>query len=205
MADHASLNPAAVSAMLTTTAFPPATGRVSERLAFETVAAQDTIRAGTQVAEPLARCAVNLYQVADRLSPVNIGASLIDNGPSERIEQLSSITQCEHSPPRDNPDWASYKGDSRFFHCGYETYVENRQPMPENPIAECVYDYNGRLVDADHEYPSCRGTPNQYASEDVIEHTCNDSGGILKQGAPAAAESLKKTIISALQRLIGRG
>jgi hypothetical protein len=89
------------------------------------------------------------------------------------------------------PGWVPYVGDTLIFHCGYRTMLEDRQPTPDDPIQECVYDDNGRLVDKDHAYADCRGTPDQYyAKNDKIRHALLDSGGIWHAGGPAFRESM---------------
>ncbi|QTA83454.1 YD repeat-containing protein, DUF4382 [Desulfonema limicola] len=97
---------------------------------------------------------------------------------------------CPTSPPSENDtDWIEYKGNPSFFHCGYDGYLENRTPVPEDPIAECFYDENNTLVDNNHEYSGCKGTPDQYPAEDWLNHTINDDGGIRKSGGEAFVES----------------
>jgi hypothetical protein len=82
--------------------------------------------------------------------------------------------------------WQRYHGNSSVFHCGYRGILENRIPTPDDPQNECFYDHSGALVDENHQYSGCRGTPNQYDSADSpVSHTVRDSGGILQAGAPA--------------------
>jgi hypothetical protein len=82
--------------------------------------------------------------------------------------------------------WQRYHGDSSVFHCGFRGILEERIPTPEDPQNECFYDLSGVLVDQNHPYAGCGGTPNQYDSDDSpIFHTVRDSGGILHAGAPA--------------------
>ncbi|SRR6266436_5089157 len=50
---------------------------------------------------------------------------------------------CPAAPPFGAPNWKPYVGNPWFFHCGYDTYLENRNPTPEDPIAECVYSLPG--------------------------------------------------------------
>ncbi|MGH6892718.1 MAG: hypothetical protein ACREEP_10700, partial [Dongiaceae bacterium] len=54
---------------------------------------------------------------------------------------------CPASPPRGARGWRSYGdiGDPDWFHCGYEGYLEDRDPSPDWPVAECFYDEEGRL------------------------------------------------------------
>jgi RHS repeat-associated protein len=98
--------------------------------------------------------------------------------------------QCPSSPPSSNDtEWIEYKGNPFVFHCGYDGYLENRYPLPEDPIAECFYDEHNTLVDDNHEYSGCKGTPDQYPAEDWWNHTVNDDGGIRKSGGEAFVES----------------
>jgi hypothetical protein len=50
--------------------------------------------------------------------------------------------QCPQHPPRGAQGWRSYAetGDPTWFHCGYEGYLEDREPSPEHPVAECFYE-----------------------------------------------------------------
>ena len=100
---------------------------------------------------------------------------------------------CPPHPPRGAQGWQSYNetGNPDWFHCGYEGYLEDREPSPEHPVAECFYDERGRLVDEGHAYAGCKGTPNSYPATDVWDHAVNDPGGIRKQGIPAAWESFR--------------
>jgi len=68
---------------------------------------------------------------------------------------------------------------SALFHCGYDGIKENRAPTGRDdiPQQECFYDEDGNLVDENHEYAMCGGTPNQYdADANPIAHTFPDSG-----------------------------
>lgn len=60
------------------------------------------------------------------------------------------------------------------------------QTPPKN---ECFYTHTGNLVDENHKFPGCRGTPNQYGKDSPFSHTFLDTGGILKQGWDAFRES----------------
>jgi hypothetical protein len=101
--------------------------------------------------------------------------------------------QCSQRPPRGVQGWRSYTetGNPDWFHCGYEGYLEDREPRPEHPVAECFYDEHGRLVDERHPYAGCKGTPDSYPATDVWGHAVNDPGGILSNGIPAAWESFR--------------
>ncbi|MBN8631582.1 MAG: RHS repeat-associated core domain-containing protein [Rhodobacterales bacterium] len=98
------------------------------------------------------------------------------------------LAVCPIIPPVGDPNWEPYYGDPYWFHCGFDGYLEKRSPTPENPIAECFYD-NGRLVDGNHPYPSCGGTPDQYGKDSPFSHTFRDSGGIMSEGWGAFHES----------------
>lgn len=96
------------------------------------------------------------------------------------------------SPP---PGWQGYDGDPRFFHCGYEGIKETTTPNPKTGRLqnECFYDESGTLVDENHPYAGCRGTPNEYdAATDPFAHTTQDSGGIFQAGPQGLTTSAKK-------------
>jgi hypothetical protein len=99
--------------------------------------------------------------------------------------------QCPRRPPRGARGWRSYSenGDPRWFHCGYEGYLEDRDPSPEHPVAECFYDEQGRLVDEGHPYAGCEGTADSYPATSAWDHTVNDPGGIASKGWGAFWES----------------
>jgi RHS repeat-associated protein len=102
---------------------------------------------------------------------------------------------CPSKPPRNNSDWRLYPSESgrETFHCGYEGYLARVPPTPENPMNECFYDENDNLVDDNHPYAGCQGTPDQYDGHgsllDKIMHTGPDSGGIWNKGWEAYKES----------------
>lgn len=96
--------------------------------------------------------------------------------------------QCPPTPPRNQSEWRPYVGDPDTFHCGFEGYLENRDPSPSWPIGECFYDEQGRLVDEKHPYPGCRGTPDSYGADD-LRHFWPDPGGIASEGWGAHKES----------------
>jgi hypothetical protein len=91
--------------------------------------------------------------------------------------------------------WQSYHGDPSWFHCGFRGILENRTPTPNDPQNECFYDHSGNLVDENHPYAGCRGTPNQYDSaQHPVDHTFSDSGGIWQAGGPAFMTSRVYTL-----------
>ena len=101
---------------------------------------------------------------------------------------------CPKIPTRNNPDWKPYSGDSSVFHCGYEGFLEaNIIPSYQRKMNKCFYDEKGILVDKNHKYSKCGGTPNSFDSEantlDAILHGTVDPGGILFEGIPAFKES----------------
>jgi len=71
----------------------------------------------------------------------------------------SACTNCNKSDK-----WRKYGGDSNLYHCGFDGYLENRIPNTKNkaPTNECFYDHSGKLVDNNHKYKGCRGTPDDY-------------------------------------------
>ena len=98
------------------------------------------------------------------------------------------------------PGWKDYFGASSVFHCGFRTILEDRMPIPDDPMNECVYDHSGRLVTEYHPYSGCRGTPDQYDSKSSpIRHAIIDSGGIVRAGAPALGSSVLHAIGSPFQ------
>lgn len=108
-------------------------------------------------------------------------------------DPLGLTADCPTSCPSDNdPNWKPYVGNPVFFHCGFKTILENRTPTPDDPIAECVYDDKGNLVDDNHPYAGCKGTPDQYPATDYYDHSMNDSGGIKEHGWEGLKDSVKK-------------
>ena len=100
--------------------------------------------------------------------------------------------------------WQAYHGNTSWFHCGFRVILEDRSPTPDDPQQECAYDHSGRLVDENHPYAGCRGTPNQYDSaQHPLDHTFRDSGGIWQAGGPAFMTSrvytLAQPIATAIQ------
>jgi hypothetical protein len=96
--------------------------------------------------------------------------------------------QCPPGPPRNQSQWRPYVGDPDVFHCGFEGYLENRDPSPSAPIGECFYDKHGRLVGEGHPYSGCRGTPDSYGADDP-RHLWPDPGGVVNEGWEAYWES----------------
>ncbi|OSM00475.1 hypothetical protein [Magnetofaba australis] len=110
------------------------------------------------------------------------------NDPAYRAAE----NRCPGSPPRGNSSWKPYAGPSSVFHCGYEGYHEQGfTPTPEKPTAECFYDETGKLVNRNHPYAGCGGTPNQYPDLDP-RHTTQDRGGVVKKGPTGIATSIEK-------------
>jgi RHS repeat-associated protein len=109
--------------------------------------------------------------------------------PVSQFDPSGLTASCPaHPPASSDPAWKPYVGPSWVFHCGYGTYLENRTPTPDDPIAECVYDENQMLVGSDHPYCGCRGTPNQYPASDP-RHIWPDTGGIINNGLGAYLSS----------------
>ena len=54
-----------------------------------------------------------------------------------------------------------YGSSYKVFHCGFDGYLENRISTDINPVPanECFYDDSGVLVDENHTWKGCRGTP----------------------------------------------
>jgi hypothetical protein len=137
-----------------------------------------------------------ICQVGGVIKVINPGQSCV------YIDQ-DATKQCPKSLPDQVPEgWKPYSGNSSFFHCGYTGITEDRIPTPDHPQLECFYDESGQLVDENHEFADCRGTPNQYdAHESPIYHTFLDSGGIIHLGLPAFLESRRHDLVSLWRRL----
>jgi Domain of unknown function (DUF4157) len=91
--------------------------------------------------------------------------------------------------------WQPYHGDPCVFHCCYRGILEDRRPTPDDPQNECFFDEAGRIVDQNHPYAGCRGTPNQYDSAtDPIRHALLDTGGIVRKGWGAYWESRRHEV-----------
>ena len=99
---------------------------------------------------------------------------------------VQRMTPCPPTLDTSDPvpsGWKAYNGNTCWFHCCYRGILENRRPSVDNPQNECFYDDNSALVDEDHEYSGCRGTPNQFDSaSDWLRHTFLDEGGIRSKG-----------------------
>lgn len=105
-----------------------------------------------------------------------------------RYTNLMELTaECPLRPPSEtavdprctSDRWGPHHGDSSVFHCGFDGFLEDREPTPENPTAECFYDKTGRLVDENHRYAGCVGSPNSYSGKNSRwDHTFHDPGGI---------------------------
>ena len=101
--------------------------------------------------------------------------------------------------------WQSYHGDPSVFHCGFRGILEDRIPTSNDLQNECFYDHSGALVDENHPYAGCRGTPNRYDSSQYrgVPHATIDPGGIVRAGAPAYITSrvydLNRSISSAIE------
>lgn len=114
------------------------------------------------------------------------------------IPAIQRMTPCPGSLNKSTPTpsgWKSYNGNSWFFHCGFRGILEDRVPTPDDPQNECFYDKTGSLVDKNHAFANCGGTPNQYDSnKNPILHTLIDSGGIVSKGWDAFWESRKHDV-----------
>ena len=119
------------------------------------------------------------------------------HGFGHKLTQLSTNTAIQRMdacpPTLQGPTpsgWQSYHGDPSVFHCGFRGILEDRRPTSDDPQNECFYDHSGVLVDESHPFSGCRGTPNQYDSDEhPILHALIDSGGIVRAGVPAFVES----------------
>jgi RHS repeat-associated protein len=129
----------------------------------------------------------------------------VRNNPVNMVDPLGLTLKCPPTPPSTKsvpqglgayykePIWKDYVGDPDVFHCGYPTYLENREPTKDNPIAECTYDDDDNLVKPGHIDEGCQGTPDQHlADQHPILHAITDTGGICKAGMPAWKASRAK-------------
>lgn len=136
------------------------------------------------------------YIQADPLGLVD-GPSVYNyalQNPGRFVDFMGLTMSCPALPPRGDSSWKRYpkRSGEVAFHCGYEGYLEDRPPTPDDPIGECFYDENEDLVDECHKYGYCRGTADQYSGDDWINHTIFDSGGIVKNGWWAYFEGRRK-------------
>jgi len=106
------------------------------------------------------------------------------------------ILTCPTEKPNANnlpPGWQPYEGAPSLFHCGFDGIKESRSPSPGSPQNECFYDGNGTLVDENHPYAGCGGSPNSNDSmKEKWDHTFHDPGGIVHAGPRGAATSVGK-------------
>lgn len=115
--------------------------------------------------------------------------SYVLNNPLYWIDLYGLTASCPFAPPRGDSAWKPYVGDPTVFHCGFEGYLEVREnDCDKSPIGECFYDNDGNLVDENHKYKGCRGTPDDYPASDP-RHIYPDNGGIGKKGWEGFTES----------------
>jgi len=108
-------------------------------------------------------------------------------------ELLQRMLSCPSSLNESDPvpeGFKPYQGNSKWFHCGFRGILEDKSPTPEDPQNECFYDESGKLVDENHPYSGCAGTPNDFdSSASTWDHIFNDRGGIWQKGWGAFKES----------------
>ncbi|WP_299222280.1 DUF4157 domain-containing protein [uncultured Aquimarina sp.] len=122
-------------------------------------------------------------------------------------KMIQRMLACPSNYPQmPSTDWRPYPNSTSWFHCGFRTILENRAPTPSDPMNECVYDHSGVLVDANHPYAGCRGTPDQYDGHgglstpyDTLMHIVCDTGGIVHEGIPAFITSRRYDINTLIQ------
>jgi RHS repeat-associated protein len=113
----------------------------------------------------------------------------VGGNPVNWLDPLGLTAKCPLSTPaKDDSAWKPYVGDPDAFHCGFDGYLENRSPTPEDPVAECFYDKGNLVEKGCHVYEGCRGTPDQYPAWDP-RHIWPDSGGIVAHGEEGLRES----------------
>lgn len=122
-----------------------------------------------------------------------------DGGEAWR-EPVRMPAVCPSRKPVRDHRWKPYEGLPSAFHCGYDGFLENRRPSRSQPIAECFYDEQGLLVDQNHPYAGCRGTPDQYPADD-LRHVTEDKVGAAEEGWDSFWESRRHD----LDRLFGAG
>ncbi|MEQ8290387.1 MAG: RHS repeat-associated core domain-containing protein [Gammaproteobacteria bacterium] len=120
------------------------------------------------------------------------------NNPLYWIDKYGLTASCPTTTPWNSPNWRPYV-DSFFrylgavyFHCGFYGFLEVREnECDKSPIGECFYDENGILVDGNHRYAGCGGTPNEY---DDLRHIYPDRGGVARSGPRGYATSVSRAI-----------
>jgi Domain of unknown function (DUF4157) len=153
---------------------------------------------------------------ADQFDPVTArGQHLIAHELAHVVQQASrrpivqrmlacpaSLADSDPVPP----GWKAYFGGTGWFHCGFRVILEDRRPTRTDPMNECVYDHSGRLVDENHPYAGCRGTPDYYDSRtEPLSHTFRDPGGIWAEGGPAFMTSRTHDVDEAIAAAIRVG
>jgi hypothetical protein len=123
-----------------------------------------------------------------------------DTGSDAWREPIRMPAMCPARKPTGDSRWKPYEGFPSVFHCGYDGFLENRRPSRSQPVAECFYDELSQLVDQNHPYAGCRGTPNQYPTDDH-RHITEDEGGVAEEGWDSFWESRQRD----LDRLFGAG
>ena len=127
---------------------------------------------------------------------------------------IQRMLPCPSQLAADDPvpsGWKPYQGDSSVFHCGFRGLLEDRTPTADDMQNECFYDHAGSLVDENHPYAGCRGTPNRYDSRLLggVPHATIDPGGIVRAGGPAFVTSrvydLSRAISAAIQVVSAAG
>ena len=113
--------------------------------------------------------------IADEQASQPNGNFRVDASPAESGRQPLA---CPPMPLAHDPNWRPYVGDPWWFHCDYDGYLENRSASPDAPIGECFYDERGTLVDANHPYAKCGGTPDSYSASDPRHWLWMNPGGI---------------------------
>jgi len=141
-------------------------------------------------------------------SSTNFGVSGRSFNPESNLPggqiQSGVMEDCptELSPGEVPGGFTPYDGNPAVFHCGFEGIKEDRIPTVNDPQNECFYDDDGNLVDENHEYAGCAGSPNQYDAEaNPIAHTILDDGGILNRGAEGFAESVNYAVDSTIDTI----
>ena len=139
----------------------------------------------------------------------------VEDAHQAKMLRTGKMSPCPSSPPTSctscaegSGGWKKYGGNSNVFHCEFRGFLENRVPSEENPAPanECFYDNSGALVDENHKWKGCRGTPDYYpyfgtgtdADEDRSSpHATKDTGGTLgpsKTHANLAVEALAESV-----------